>query len=99
MDADRFDAFTRSYSAASSRRRLALFFIGLALGAPLALRHLAMGGAKRKRRRHKHKYKPNCGAGNRFCGGRCIGEGGCCTDNECRPHGECASCQEGEVSR
>jgi hypothetical protein len=85
MESTRFDVFTR---ALVGRR----FFFLTALAVGLA----DFDPATARKRRRRRKYRPECGAGQRLCRDHCVPADGCCTDSECRPRGECASCQGGK---
>jgi hypothetical protein len=82
MDADRFDALTRSLSATSSRRGIARLFGGLTAGSLMPL--LGLAGTRAKK-----KCKPDCKGKN--CGPNgCKGKCGKCQKNEtCTKQGKC----------
>jgi hypothetical protein len=88
MDADRFDAFARSFPVFPRRTTIGAFLVA-------ALAALAAGDAKqetraRKRRRKKNKKK-GCPTGKKPCGRQCISPSACCTDGECGENRRCRS--------
>jgi hypothetical protein len=104
MRDDHFDALARaivpsaSQAGRSKSRRRLLSRLGLFAGALLP--GLDAGAKKQiqklKRKKKKHKKKECPYPGQRRCGNRCIGKEACCNDLECRRHGECAGCVNGQ---
>jgi hypothetical protein len=90
MDAERFDTFTQSLVAASSRRRvLGGLLRAVSAGVPLALTHEATDAKKKRRRKRKRKRKPSegCPAGQVSCDGQCRLPAGA----PCGSHDDCCS--------
>jgi hypothetical protein len=87
MDADRFDAMTRSLES-GSRRRMLTVLAGVALGAVAPLRGTIGVDAKKhgknnNKDKKKKKHKSDCRPSGQFCTSGC-GEGpcdSCCSGN------------------
>lgn len=75
MDADRFDAYVRSFPAVTSRRA--------ALGAALTSLLIALGSDGGAARKKKRKKKKRCAAPRVICGKACCAVGESCRDGVC----------------
>ncbi|MFT4038667.1 MAG: hypothetical protein QM692_10845 [Thermomicrobiales bacterium] len=82
MDSLRFDHVARSLARRQSRRSLGALGLGM-LGVSVLPAADALGKKKKRKKKKKSGSQPNCPAGTKRCGSRCVPNEGCCADSDC----------------